>query len=305
MDPAFYENFWNTIKNKKMPFKGTFVNKRKDGTKYYAQTTVSPIMDKQGNVQFFVGIERDITKEIEIDKMKDEFITLVSHQLRTPLSAIKWYLEMLVDGIVGTLTKEQEKHAKEIYETNQQMINLVNTLLSTSRIESGKIVVDPKPTDIEKIVRDVISEVEINAKNKKQKVELEVEENLPEINLDPRLIRNVYLNLITNALFYSPEETTIQINIYKDAENLISKVKDEGQGIPEKEQNKIFNKFFRGEEAKKLVPSGTGLGLYLSKAIIDSSGGDIWFESDKEGTTFWFTVPLKGMKAQKPTQKMA
>lgn len=299
MDPSFYEKFWNTIKNQKNSFKGTFENKKKDGTKYYAQATVSPVLNREGEVQFFVGIERDITKEKEVEKMKNEFISLASHQLRTPLSAIRWYLEMLVEGDAGKLNNEQKEYAINVYESNQRMINLVNALLNVSRIESGRMIIEPKPTNIVNLVKEVIEEVKVKGKKKKQEIILSAHENLPLINLDPGLIRNVYQNLISNAIQYSPEGNAIEIFISKDGEELLSQVTDHGYGIPGSEHDKVFEKFFRASNAMKAEPGGTGLGLYLSKAIVESSGGRIWFESNENGTSFWFTIPLKGMEPKK------
>ena len=123
--------------------------------------------------------------------------------------------------------------------------------------------------------------------------------DLPPLFLDPRLIRNVYLNLITNSLKYSPIESTIEINISRNNDELISRITDHGCGIPENEKSKVFEKFFRASNARKVETGGTGLGLYLSKAIVEYSGGRIWFESDEHGTSFWFTIPLSGIETKK------
>jgi len=299
MSHSFYKDFWHTIKEQKKSFKGTFENKRKDGTKYYAQATVSPILDENNGIQFFIGIERDITKEKEIDKMKDEFISLASHQLRTPLSSIRWYLEMLVDGDAGELTVEQQKYAKNVYESAKRMINLVNALLNVSRIESGRVIVDPTPTDIVELIKEVVEETKAKLGDKNQKILLSAYKKLPLIKIDQKLLRNVYLNLITNAMIYSPPQSTIEIFISKNENELISQITDHGYGIPKMEHKKVFEKFFRASNAMKVEPSGTGLGLYLSKTIVESSGGSIWFDSDENGTSFWFTIPLKGMEAKK------
>ncbi len=293
MEKGFYKNFWKTIKEEKKPFKGTFENKKKDGSPYFAQTTVSPVLDDTGEVSFFVGIERDITKEKEIEKMKDDFVSLVSHQMRTPLSAIKWYLESLIDESAGCLNKEQKDCAIDMYDSNQRMIDLVNALLNVSRVESGRIVVNPEPTDLKKLLEEVIKEARARVSGKEFNIDLDIVENLPLIMLDAQLIRNVYLNILTNSLKYSPEKRDIKISLYKKAETLISKFEDNGYGIPKEDQEKLFNKFFRGSNAVKAEPSGTGLGLYLAKAIVESSGGKIRFESELDkGTTFWIELPF-------------
>ena len=254
MSPTFYKKFWHTVKERKESFKGTFENKRKDGTNYYAQATVSPILDENENIQFFISIERDITKEKEIDKMKDEFISLASHQLRTPLSAIRWYLEMLVDGDAGKLNVEQQKYAKNVYESTKRMINLVNALLNVSRIESGRIMVDPTPTNIVKLVEEVIDETKAKLGDRNQKIILSAYKELPLIKIDQKLLRNVYLNLITNAMRYSPPQSTIEIFISKNEKELISQITDHGYGIPKAEHGKVFEKFFRASNAMKVEP---------------------------------------------------
>ncbi len=296
MDKDFYDTFWHTIKEEKKPYKGTFENKKRNGVIYYAQTTVSPVLDESGEVQFFVGIERDITREKEVDRMKDEFVSLVSHQMRTPLSSVGWYLEMLMDGSLGNLSEEQRDCIINMFESNQRMVGLINTLLDVSRIEGREIAMELKSVDIKNLVEDLLEETKIKTGKSGQHIELDVPENLPKVDLDPQLIRNVYLNLIMNALKYSPDNSPVEIEIYQEGDFIISKIRDYGYGIPKKEQGKVFSKFFRGSNIKKVDPIGTGLGLYLSKAIIRESGGDIWFESHGDGTTFGITLPIQGVK---------
>lgn len=306
MGQQFYVNFWKKIKTEKKVFIGEFNNRRKNGQSYIAESQVSPILDENGNVLYFVGIERDITKAKEIDRMKTEFISLASHQLRTPLSAMKWFLEMLLHGDAGKLTDEQSDFISNIEQSNNRMIELVNSLLNVSRIESGRIIIEPTETDLKIIIEEVQKEILVKLQEKKQVITLVFEENLPHIPLDQKLIRQVYINLLTNAIKYSPEQTEIKVSVKKEGDMVITQVIDAGFGIPVAEQDHIFNKFFRATNAIRKETEGNGLGLYLVKSIVESSGGKVWFTSEAgKGTSFFFSIPLEGMKKKEGEVRMS
>ncbi len=267
---------------------------RKDGSKVPVADSAAPFKDKNGVVIGIVIVFRDVTVEREIDKMKTEFVSVASHQLRTPLTGIKWHLELLLEDD-DKLDDLQKESITEAYESNERMIKLVNDLLSVSRIETGKkFIIEREPTDLVKITDDVITENVPLAK--KKNIQISKCEDSPKefvMNVDSGKIFQVFQNFISNAIKYSKDNGLVLIKCLKQDGNLIVSVKDSGIGIPKKDQANIFKKFFRADNASIAQADGNGLGLYIAKAIIEAHGGKMWFESEEgEGTTFYFSLPF-------------
>lgn len=294
MSEEFYKKLWKTIREDKKPFWGEVTNKKRTGELYEAEINVSPILDDSGKLLFYVSIEKDLTKIKAIERVKTEFLSLASHQLRTPLSAVKWFGKMLVSEDAGHLNPMQKEYAEKIYESNEREIKLVNSLLNVSRIESGKILVEPRLTDLTKLVSSVMTDFKLEVEKLGKKLTAVVDNKIPNIYIDEDEIRNVYANLIANAVRYTKKGGKIFVKVYPFKKFVKTEVKDNGIGIPKGEQGRVFEKFFRASNALKMETDGTGLGLFLSKTIVESSGGKIGFRSKQgKGSTFWFTLPIK------------
>ena len=278
---------------------------RKDKSRFPAISIITPtILD--GKILGAVETFRDITKEKDIDKAKTEFVSLASHQLRTPLSTVNWYAEMLLSGDAGKLNEEQKKYLGEVYKSNQRMVSLVNALLNVSRLELGTFVIEPEPTNVVELARSVIGEQKPQIDEKKVTLSTIFEKNIPTIQADPKLLRMIIENLLSNSVKYTPEGGKIEISLsLDDKKNVLIKVSDTGYGIPKNQQDKIFTKLFRADNVREKDNEGTGLGLYIIKSIIEHSGGKVWFKSpavgrvegdENPGTTFYVVLPLDGIK---------
>lgn len=266
---------------------------RKDKSRFPASSIVAPVI-LNGKSVGAVKTFRDITKEKEIDKAKTEFVSLASHQLRTPLSTVNWYSEMLLAGDVGEVTTEQKKYLEEIYNGNQRMVDLVNTLLDVSRIELGTFDAETQPTNIVKLVKNVVDEQKLQIDENGLVFSYACDTSIPLIQADPKLLRMVIQNLLSNSIKYTPRGGNIDIILsLDDKRNVLLKVVDTGYGIPKNQQGRIFTKLFRADNVIDKDTEGTGLGLYIAKSIIEQAGGELSFESEEnKGTTFYARMPI-------------
>ncbi|MFZ6035666.1 MAG: sensor histidine kinase [Patescibacteria group bacterium] len=230
----------------------------------------------------------------EIDQMKTEFISVASHQMRTPLSGVKWVLRMILDGDLGELNQQQHEMLLKGYETNERMILLINDLLNVSRIEEGRFQYRFVHASLEEVVLRIRADLEpvIQKRGVKMKYD-RPEPPLPKVNIDPDKIRLAVQNLTDNAIKYTPPGGTVTLRTYEEHGQLIFSVQDTGVGIPVDQQGRIFSKFFRADNVIRMQTDGSGLGLFIAKNIVENHRGTIWFESNEgKGTTFYFSLPL-------------
>jgi len=253
-----------------------------------------PIISEKEKLGVLV-ILHNITREKLIEKMKTEFVSLAAHQLRTPLSATKWTLKMLLDEDLGKIPKEQKEFLEGTYKSNEKMIALVNDLLNVTRIEEEKYLYQLILTDIGELVELVLNPYREEIEKRKIKIEFKKPaKKLPKTMIDVEKIKIAIDNIINNAITYTPTGGKVTISLSGNKEEIEFSVKDTGIGIPENQQERIFTKFFRGANATKMETEGTGLGLFIVKNIIEAHGGKTWFESKEGvGTTFYFNLPVK------------
>lgn len=229
----------------------------------------------------------------EANRMKSEFVSIVSHQLRSPLSNLKWATELLMSGKLGKTEEKQTEYFKILKENSDRMGELIKDLLIVSRIETAKLPIKKVEFSLEDLVKELIKEFRPFAQASNVEIEFQAKRNLPKIFADPSQIRLVIENLLDNAIRYIKGRGVVEIKVERKEKNLYLEIRDTGVGIPEEEQKYIFQKFFRSENALRYQTQGSGLGLYISKAIIEKSEGKIGFKSQKGiGSTFWFTLPL-------------
>ena len=240
-------------------------------------------------------ILHDVTREKRIERMKTEFVSIAAHQLRTPLSAIKWTLRMLLDGDLGGITEEQKNFIEKTYDSNERMIALINDLLSVARIEEGKYLYKPILTDIELVVKFVINSFKEEIKRKKLKFEFKkTEKKLPLVLIDVEKMRLAIQNLFDNAIRYTHPDGKVTVSLKRVKKEIEVSIKDTGVGIPKDQQERVFTKFFRAANVMRMQTDGSGLGLFITKNIIEAHGGKIWFESEEnKGSTFHFSLPTR------------
>jgi len=236
-----------------------------------------------------------------MEDTKDDFISMASHQLRTPLTSIKGYISLILEGDAGKITPVQHKMLQQAFFSSQQMVYLIADLLNVSRLRTGKFVIQPAPVELARMISEEISQLKETAKLHSIKLEFKPPKDFPEVMLDETKTRQVVMNFIDNAIYYTPPEGTIDVELLDKGPNIELRVTDSGIGVPKAEQPHLFTKFYRAANARKARPDGTGLGLFMARKVVVAQGGSIIFESKEgKGSTFGFVfsklklaVPVK------------
>jgi signal transduction histidine kinase len=251
--------------------------------------------------------QRDLAQDSPLreSEIKAEFVSLASHQMRTPLSIVGWYAELLKDGGVGPLNDRQKKCVDEILRANHIMVELVNALLNVARIESGTFSIEPETLDMCEITRYAVRELEPAIFKRRLDVREVYHSDSSSVVGDRNLTKIILENLLSNAIKYTPEEGRVDLSVMQTNKGVTIVVADTGFGIPEEAQHFIFTKLFRAENIRGQDTDGTGLGLYIVKSIVDALGGSIRFESiEGKGTTFFVHLPSGGIHAKAGIAKL-
>ncbi len=263
----------------------------KDGSLLPVYINVSPILlnDRPiGAIEVF----RDITEELEVDKMKSDFISIASHQLRTPATAVKNYIGLLREGYAGKLTKEQMEFINMAYESNERQIAVVNDLLHVAQTESSSLMLKKQPTDIGQLIKEVIKEQLETIESRQQTVSYQAPKKSVRARVDRSYFRMVIENLLSNASKYTPTKGKVTVDLTASTHEVVLRVKDTGVGISPADLDKLFKKFTRIDNPLSVLAGGTGIGLYLIKQIIDLHDGTISVKSAvKKGTEFTVIIP--------------
>lgn len=249
-------------------------------------------------------LKRSNDKLLALDEAKDEFVSMASHQLRTPLTSVKGYISMVLEGDAGNINETQKQMLGQALFSSQRMVYLISDLLNVSRLKTGKFAIEPKPVYLPDVIESEVAQLYEGVNSKGLTLVYDKPKSFPTMNLDDMKIRQVIMNFMDNAIYYTPNGGKITVALKENKESIEFTVKDSGIGVPKKEQHKLFAKFYRAENARKARPDGTGLGLFMAKKVVIAQGGSIIFDSKEgKGSTFGFSFPrekLEVKQQQKP-----
>ncbi|MDD5750615.1 MAG: PAS domain S-box protein [Candidatus Pacebacteria bacterium] len=265
---------------------------RKNGTKFPVAITVTPVTVKSkiiGAIEVF----RDITREKEIEKMRMDFLSLASHQLRTPLSGTKWLVETIRRGVLGEMTGKQEEYLDQVYQLNERMIQLVSEMLSALRLEGGAESVKKEMVLISNLYEDLPISMKAAARSREIVLYNNLKDhNIAAIETDREILKSILECFISNAINYSQSGQEVFLGAKEDSAGVTFFVKDSGIGIPKNEQKGIFERFYRASNARLSKPGGSGLGLSIARMLAKKIGAEISFESEEnKGSIFYLRIP--------------
>lgn len=251
-------------------------------------------------------LRRTNEKLRRLDEIKDDFISMASHQLRTPLTSVKGYVSMVLDGDAGRLTPLQRKLLNQSFVSSQRMAYLISDLLNVSRLRTGKFIIDAAPTNLAKVIQDEVDQLQETVKGRNLTLNYTHSDRFPTLMVDETKMRQVIMNFIDNAIYYTPSGGHIEVTLSETPKTIQLTVTDNGIGVPRPEQHHLFTKFFRARNAKHARPDGTGLGLFMAKKVIIAQGGAVIFKSQQgKGSTFGFTFPKEALEVPKTKPAVA
>lgn len=261
--------------------------------------TCSLIRDEHQEIIGTITVFQDITKKHELDQMKDSFLSVAAHQLRTPLGSMRWSMELLLNGDLGKLPKDAQEVVQQIYDNSQRMILLVNDLLNVARMDQSKGREEKKSMDIGVILEEVVKTLHPEAEKRGLKLSLKKRKKpFPEIVVPPKHFYEAIENLISNSIKYNKKDGSVTVILEEEKEGLSITVADTGIGIPKDAQSKMFSKFFRAQNAVLKETEGSGLGLSVVKSYLEEAGATIRFESEENvGTTFFVKLPFQPLNS--------
>jgi PAS domain S-box-containing protein len=296
----------NVIPNMERPMAQVFMTgktvfrkvfaRRSDGNRVALAMTVSPVLS-HGKPVGAIEVFRDISEEVRLDQAKTEFIALASHQLRTPATAVKQYLNMLLEGYAGKLTDSQTAFIATANEGNERQLKIINDILKVAAADSGDMVLDRRKTELGKLIQSVVDEELPKLIKSRQKLIFKRPERPLNAEIDPHIFRMVLENLIDNAHKYTYPDKTIEVTLTPNGSTAIISIRDEGVGISSTDAKRLFQKFVRLESTLSVSAGGTGLGLYWVKKVLELHGANIAVESQVgKGTVFSITLPTSKTK---------
>jgi PAS domain S-box-containing protein len=288
--PSFIEDVIKTGTTKTLENHTMLINRQ--GVKIPISDSAAPIKDEKGTIFGCIVVIHNASRERQLELAKDEFISIVAHQLRTPLGSMRWNIEMILRQ--PNISDKFNIKIKRIYQSNQRLITLVNDLLNVSIIEQGMVKETPHPTDVLEVIRSAVLEMETEAQKHNVSIAIKSQEkHIPKIMIDPKRLREVIQNLLSNAVKYNAPGGKTTFVVDHIAEFIKISVSDQGIGIPKKDQPRLFSKFYRADNAVRRDTTGSGLGLFVVKSYVERWGGNISFESiENKGTTFHIELPI-------------
>ena len=272
---------------------------------YYPGISIIPFVAALSNLTIMLTFENPDARLLEIEiysrkklnkinATKDDFISMASHQLRTPLTSVKGYISMLLDGDFGRLSARQKEVLREAYISSERMAFIISDFLDVSRLQTGQFELQKTPTLLGDVLNSEINQLQITATSHNVQLIYEPAANLPIINCDQNKLRQVMMNMIDNAIFYSHEQGKVEVALYQKNRDVVFTVRDHGIGVPHAEQARLFTKFYRASNARRVRPDGTGVGLFMARKVVMAHGGSLIFESkENAGSTFGFRLPIK------------